>query len=110
MPSLRGIRTKIAASLGSCVALLLVATAASFAQPEQPLTLELPLNCRFGENCFLQQYFDHDGGPGAKDFRCGPMSYDGHDGTDLRLPTMAEQKKGVEVVAAAAGIVRGLRD
>ena len=110
MPFLTALRTVPAGSLRVAAPLVLAAATASFAQPEQSLTLELPLNCRFGENCFIQQYFDHDSGPGAKDFQCGPMSYDAHDGTDLRLPTLAEQKKGVEVVAAAAGVVRGMRD
>ena len=82
----------------------------SVAQPEPPLTLEVPLACRFGETCFIQQYFDHDPGPGAKDYRCGPMVYDGHDGVDLRVPTMAQQQRGVEVLAAAPGMVRGIRD
>src|SRR3954468_3154154 len=109
MPFLTALRTVPAGSLRVAAPLVLAAATASFAQPEQSLTLELPLNCRFGENCFIQQYFDHDSGPGAKDFQCGPMSYDAHDGTDLRLPTLAEQQKGVEVVAAAAGVVRGMR-
>ena len=97
-----------AAKLG--VPIFVGAATVCLAQPEQPLTLELPLACRFGETCFIQQYFDHDPGPGAKDYRCGPMVYDGHDGVDLRLPTMAEQRKGVEVLAAAPGVVRGMRD
>lgn len=46
--------------------------------------LSLPLDCKFGETCFIQQYFDHDPTQGAKDYRCGPMAYDGHDGVDLR--------------------------
>ena len=85
----------------------LVAYAAAL---DQSLTLALPIDCKFGETCFIQQYFDHDPGPLAKDYRCGPMSYDGHDGVDLRLPTLAAQKKGVAVFAAAAGTVRGARD
>ena len=85
-------------------------TTISVAQPQAPFTLEVPLACRFGETCFIQQYFDHDPGPGAKDYRCGPMVYDGHDGVDLRVPTMAEQQRGVEVLAAASGVVRGMRD
>jgi len=97
-------------ALALAVLLLAGGAATGSAQPEPAPTLELPLNCRFGENCFIQQYFDHDAGPGAKDFRCGPMSYDGHDGTDLRLPTMSEQQRGVDVIAAAAGVVRGSRD
>ena len=86
------------------------AATVSLAQPEQPLTLELPLACRFGQTCFIQQYFDHDAGPGAKDYRCGPMTYDAHDGVDLRVPNMVEQQKGVDVLAAAAGVVRGVRE
>jgi murein DD-endopeptidase MepM/ murein hydrolase activator NlpD len=63
-----------------------------------------------GEICFIQQYFDHDPSNGAKDYRCGPMVYDGHDGVDLRVPSMAAQRRGVEVIAAAAGTVKGARD
>src|SRR4051812_19383598 len=105
-----GLRTTRAGLLQLAAPLLVGVATVSFAQSEQPLVLELPLNCRFGENCFVQQYFDHDPGPGGADFRCGPMSYDGHDGTDLRLPSLAEQQRGVEIIAAASGVVRGMRD
>ena len=100
----------LAKTLKMSAPLFLGAAGIASAQPERPLMLEVPLACRFGETCFIQQYFDHDPGPGAKDYRCGPMVYDGHDGVDLRVPTMAEQKAGVEVIAAAAGVVRGTRD
>jgi murein DD-endopeptidase MepM/ murein hydrolase activator NlpD len=110
MPFLTGLRITLSAPMRFLAPILLGAASVCFAQPEQPLVLEVPLKCRFGENCFIQQYFDHDTGPAAKDFRCGPMTYDGHDGTDLRLPTLAEQQKGVDVLAAAAGTVRGTRD
>ena len=72
--------------------------------------LSVPLDCKFGETCFIQQYFDHDPSKSAKDYRCGPMAYDGHDGVDLRLPSMAAQRTGVTVMAAAAGTVKGTRD
>ena len=101
---------KFRGMLKIAVPIFLGSAVASPAQPERPIALELPLACRVGENCFIQQYFDHDPGPGAKDYRCGPMTYEGHDGTDLRVPTMAEQQKGVDVLAAAAGVVRGVRD
>ena len=110
MPFLWKTAMKLGKPLWISVPLLLGAAAVSLAQPEQSLTLELPLACKFGETCFIQQYFDHDPGPGAKDYRCGPMVYDGHDGVDLRVPTMAEQQHGVEVLAAAPGVVRGMRD
>jgi len=77
---------------------------------ERPLAFDLPVKCRVGTDCFIQQYFDHDPGPGAKDYRCGTMVYDGHDGIDIRVPTLAQQKRGVPVIAAAAGIVAGARD
>jgi hypothetical protein len=38
------------------------------------------------------------------------MSYDGHKGTDFRLPTRAAMREGVAVLAAADGVVEGLRD
>jgi hypothetical protein len=75
-----------------------------------PIRLDLPIRCRLGETCVVQQYFDHDPGPGAADYRCGPMVYDGHDGTDFRVPSVADQKRGVDVLAAAAGKVRSVRD
>ena len=47
------------------------AIATSAAPLEGAPTLDLPLDCAFGETCFIQQYFDHDPGPEAKDYRCG---------------------------------------
>src|SRR3546814_9430952 len=41
---------------------------------------------------------------------CGPLSYDGHRGIDIRLPTLVEMRRGVAVVAAAAGEVLIARD
>ena len=86
------------------------ATSSPAQQQEQPFSLALPLDCKFGETCFIQQYFDHDPSTGVKDYRCGTMSYDGHNGVDLRVPTMAAQQKGVSVLAAASGIVKAVRE
>ena len=72
--------------------------------------LLFPVDCRLGETCFLQQFVDHDPGPGARDFACGPQSYDGHTGTDIRTTDMAGMAAGMVVVAAADGVVRALRD
>lgn len=58
----------------------------------------------------MQQYFDHDPTRGASDFRCGQRVYDGHDGTDIRIPTLAAARRGVDVVAAAVGVVQAVRD
>jgi hypothetical protein len=68
------------------------------------------VKCEFGVVCFVQQYVDHDPGSGAKDYRCGTMTYDRHNGTDLRVSSLATARNGVDVVAAAPGVVERLRD
>ncbi|MGO4706622.1 M23 family metallopeptidase [Microvirga sp. 2MCAF38] len=76
----------------------------------QDLTLRLPIACEVGKTCFVQHYVDADPSPATKDYRCGTLTYDGHNGTDIRLPTMAAQKAGVDVLAAADGTVLVARD
>lgn len=75
-----------------------------------PISLALPLACELGKTCFLQNYVDTDTSPNWKDYRCGEQSYDGHDGTDIRILSMEEQRAGVDVLAAAPGTVTGTRD
>ncbi|MFW8594485.1 M23 family metallopeptidase [Cribrihabitans neustonicus] len=72
--------------------------------------LEFPLDCTLGEDCHIQQFVDHDPGPGAQDFRCGSLSYDGHKGTDIALPYLSDMQSGAAVRAAADGVVAGTRD
>lgn len=78
--------------------------------PAGAFDLAFPADCTLGESCFIQQYPDHDPGPGAQDFTCGPLSYDGHDGTDIAVPSLTAMQAGVAVRAAAEGTVKGLRD
>lgn len=82
----------------------------ALAQPAGALDLGWPVDCTAGVDCRIQNYFDRDPGPGVADFACGPLSYDGHDGTDIALPTLADMARGVNVLAAAPGRVRGIRD
>lgn len=82
--------------------------APAMTQPAAP-RLELPLDCP-GGRCVIQQYFDVDTGPAARDHRCGAKAYDAHDGTDFRVPTRAAMLAGVSVRAAAAGTVTAVRD
>jgi len=72
--------------------------------------LQKPIACMIGQDCVIQQYPDHDPGPNAKDYRCSNETYDGHDGTDFRILDKVAQARGVGVIAAAAGIVRAVRD
>ena len=60
----------------------------------------LPVDCAMGSVCSIQNYIDHDSGPGWLDHACGPLSYDGHRGIDFRVPTLIEMRRGVPVVAA----------
>jgi|GEM_PF-1889666 hypothetical protein len=60
--------------------------------------LDPPLDCDLSQICYIQQTVDHDPGPGAQDFQCGTVNYDGHKGTDFALPTLAMQTAGVDVL------------
>ena len=82
----------------------------ALAFPAGAFELAFPLDCRLGDTCYIQQYLDHDPGPGAHDFTCGPLSYQGHDGTDIALPSVAAMAAGVNVLAAGTGTVKGIRD
>ncbi len=52
------------------------------------IQLKLPLACKLGASCFIQNYVDHDPSPNYQDFMCGSRTYDKHDGTDSRVPSM----------------------
>lgn len=72
--------------------------------------LAWPVDCTLGQTCHIQHYVDRDPGPGQRDFTCGTLSYDGHDGTDIALPNRAAMEAGVNVLAAVPGKVLGIRD
>lgn len=71
------------------------------------IALGFPADCAIGKTCWIQQYADHDGSKAAQDYACGGQTYDGHDGTDIRVKDMSAK---VDVIAAADGIVLGSRD
>jgi murein DD-endopeptidase MepM/ murein hydrolase activator NlpD len=72
--------------------------------------LILPLDCRPGVDCWTVRYVDHDPGQGELDYACGPQTGDGHKGTDFAIRDLAALAAGIEVRAAAAGVVDALRD
>jgi hypothetical protein len=78
--------------------------------PAGAITLLFPVDCTLNDTCFIQQFTDRDPGPIATDYTCGPLSYDGHKGTDVALPTLQDMANGVTVLAAALGQVRATRD
>lgn len=90
----------------------LLALMLPFASPAlaEGLLLQSPVACDLTETCYIQQYMDHDPGPDATDFTCAGLTYDGHTGTDFAVPTRADMAAGVDVLAAAPGVVIGTRD
>lgn len=93
-----------------CAVLLAAAGVAPLAAIAQTIELQLPIDCEVGRSCFIQNYVDHDSSADARDYQCGTLTYDGHNGTDIRLPTLAAQRAGVHVLAAAEGQVLRVRD
>lgn len=80
------------------------------AAPADGPRLAFPVACEVGKSCEVQNYMDHDPGPGVKDYRCGSNTYEAHSGVDIRVLDMAAQGAGVNVLAAAPGRVARLRD
>ena len=69
-----------------------------------------PVACDYGETCFIQNYVDARAGGAYADHTCGHLSYDGHNGTDIRVRDLAAMRRGFDVVAAAPGVVARTRD
>jgi hypothetical protein len=92
----------------ACLSLAL-ACAATVASARDPV-LRPPIDCDLSRDCFIPRYVDVDPSAGAADYMCGPLTGDGHKGTDFALPTLAEMAAGVPVRPAAPGTVTALRD
>lgn len=94
----------------SLVVVLTAIVSPAPANAKEPTQLAWPVDCAIGGSCEIQHYVDHGGGGAAKDYRCGTATYKGHNGTDIRLRTMAAERAGVDVLAAAPGRVLRARD
>src|SRR5262245_25861542 len=77
---------------------------------ESGIRFDVPVACPADAGCVVRNFVDEDPGPGAADYRCGALTYDGHKGTDIRVPDGAAMAKGIAVLAAAPGKVLRLRD
>lgn len=71
------------------------------------IELNLPVACEVGRTCFIQNYVDADPSAAARDYTCGTLTYDGHNGTDFRAPS---RQSNIKVLAAADGQVARVRD
>ncbi len=104
--------TKFYRRPGALFALLMLGLALSpgGARADGPPKLELPLHCTPGQDCWVVNYVDLDATEGVRDYTCNKATYDGHKGTDFAIIDAAHMRDGVQVYAAAAGIVRGARN
>lgn len=88
----------------------LLCAAPSQAQTNAP-SLQMPVACTLGKTCWLVNYPDADTSPDvARDYQCGPLTYEGHDGSDFAIRDLVAMETGVPVLAAADGKVLRLRD
>jgi len=69
-----------------------------------------PVDCTLGQTCAIQNYVDDDPGAAVRDHACKGRTYPGHDGVDIRLISMALERRGVNVLATAPGQVLRVRD
>ena len=96
------------ARLGTAVAILTMAVATQ--ATADPPRLGIPLDCELGRSCYIEDYVDSDPGPGQRDYTCGIKSRDDHRGIDFMLLSFEDMEAGINVLAAAPGIVAATRD
>ncbi len=81
----------------------------SEAQPR--VELDFPLQCQFGTECRTLFHVDLSGGAlKPVDYMGKALTYEGHTGTDFWIPSWARYERGVDVLAAANGVVAGIVD
>jgi len=89
------------------LALVLFATPAAAAE----MKFDWPVACTLGQSCWIVNYVDDDPSKtSAKDFKCGDMTYEGHDGTDIAIKDHKSIGNNISVLAAADGTVLKTRD
>ena len=91
-------------------AAFLVAASHRPADAQADPQLALPVACTLNADCWIAKYFDHDPGPGARDYAKGSRTNDKHRGTDFAVRDLDAMAAGVAVLAAADGKIRALRD
>jgi hypothetical protein len=96
--------------LWTILAAVLVVVPGATSLAQEPLRLQLPIDCDMARTCSIQKHFDLDPGPQRMDYACGRLSLDGDTGTDFRLPDFVAMDRGVAVLAAAPGVVKATRD
>lgn len=91
----------------ACFTVLLLTLTSAFAAEH---SLGWPAGCSEGKDCWIVNYVDQDKSASARDFECGNLTYNGHDGTDIGLRDFSTMQKGVDVRAAMEGKVVRVRN
>ena len=68
---------------------------------------EFPAGCEIGVDCWFFAYMDHDPSDSYRDRMCGLRTYNAHKGTDV---APIDPEAPIAVIAAADGVVLGVRD
>lgn len=107
-----GARPMAPSKLRSIALTLLLATVAvllSACDGDESFKLELPIDCVPGETCWVVGYMDVDAGSEAKDYMCGHRTADGEENTLIAIRDIAKMRSGVQVRAAASGMVTAVQ-
>ena len=91
------------------IALVLMGLSLDIGKAKAP-HFSMPLSCVPKETCFIQNYVDLDSSKEVRDYHCNKASYEGHKGTDFRLTSVRAMKRGVDVLAAAPGTIKAVRN
>jgi hypothetical protein len=103
-------RAGLMAGFAALSAFALGAVAPAWGEEGAAPSLSFPVACEFGKTCWIQSFVDIDTSAEVRDFACGSATYDGHNGTDFRVTSAAAAAEGVDVLASADGLVKGVRD
>ena len=72
--------------------------------------IELPIDCKLGENCWVTNLPRHFYQGKELDYKCGVRTSAGHKGTDFILESMEQMKQGIDVLSPFDGVVKAVRD
>ncbi len=75
-----------------------------------PGKLLFPLDCELGKSCWVSNLPSHHLQDKQLDFRCGPITYEYNDGTDIAIKDIKQMQEGVSVIAPIKGVVELKRD
>ncbi len=81
-----------------------------FLQNASALTLELPIDCKLGENCWIANLPRHFHENQEVDYKCSSKTYSGNKATDFILETIEEMNQGIDVLSPFDGIVKSVQD